>query len=110
MSCRAVIIAITPTGSPFTMEARSVLVRSSLPLMRHHSIFRTLEELAASSAIWAAAKLSAVAVNVFHEQSSYALALLHKQIELLGSSDPSDPFGQGLQLSGPTFHLVGFNA
>jgi hypothetical protein len=27
----------------------------------------------------------------FHEQSSYAL--LHKQIELLGSSDPSDPFG-----------------
>src|ERR1700722_7665423 len=40
----------------------------------------------------------------FHEQSSYAL--LYKQIELLRSSDPSDPFGQGLQLSGSVFHLV----
>ncbi len=43
----------------------------------------------------------------FHEQSSYGL--LHKQIELLRSSDPSDPFGQGLQLSGSVFHLVGLD-
>jgi hypothetical protein len=41
----------------------------------------------------------------FHEQSSYAL--LHKQIEGLRSSDPSDPFRQGLQLSRSVFHLVG---
>jgi len=34
MSCRAAIIAITPARSPFTMEARSVLARSTLPLMR----------------------------------------------------------------------------
>jgi len=64
MSCRAVIIAITPTRSPFTWEASRALARSSLPLMRHKSIFKTLEEVAASSTIWAAAKLSAVAVNV----------------------------------------------
>src|SRR3984957_5454192 len=44
----------------------------------------------------------------FHEQSSYAL--LHKQIDLLRSSDPSDPFGQGLQLGGAMFHLVGLYA
>ena len=31
-------------------------------------------------------------------RTSYAL--LHKQTQLLRSSDPSDPFGQGLQLSG----------
>src|SRR3984957_13481801 len=64
MSCRAVIIALTAVRSPFTLEARSVLARSSLPPMRHLSIFRTLEELAASSTIRAAAKLSSVAVNV----------------------------------------------
>jgi DNA ligase D-like protein (predicted ligase) len=64
MSCRAAIIAITPARSPFTMEARGVLARSSLPLMRHPSILRTLEELAAPSTIRAAAKLSSVAVNV----------------------------------------------
>src|SRR5580698_4187170 len=43
----------------------------------------------------------------FHEQSSYTL--LHKQIELLRSSGPSDPFGQGLQFSGSVFHLVGLD-
>ena len=64
MSCRAVLNALTAARSPFTMEARSVLARSSLPLMRHPSILRTLEELAASSTIRAAAKLSSVAVNV----------------------------------------------
>ena len=37
----------------------------------------------------------------FDEQFSYAL--LHKQIELLRSSDPSDPFRQGLQFAGPCF-------
>src|SRR6202035_1287944 len=41
----------------------------------------------------------------FHEQSPYAL--LHKQIDPLLSSDPSDPFGYGLQFSGSVFHLVG---
>src|SRR5271170_2517450 len=44
----------------------------------------------------------------FHEQSSYAL--LHKKIDLLLSSDPSDPLGQGLQFSGSVFHLVGLDA
>jgi len=39
------------------MEARSVLARSTLPLMRQPSIFVTLEELAASSTIQAAAQL-----------------------------------------------------
>jgi hypothetical protein len=43
----------------------------------------------------------------FHEQSSDGL--LHKQIELLRSSDPSDPFGQRLQFSGSVFHLVGLD-
>ena len=32
-----------------------------------------------------------------------------EQIELLRSSDPSDPFGQGFQLSGSVFHLVGLD-
>src|ERR1700733_15040278 len=40
-----------------------------------------------------------------HEQSSYAL--LHKQIALLLSSDPSYPFAQRLQFSGSVFHFVG---
>ena len=60
MSCRAAMIAITPTRSPFPMQARSVLARCSLPLMGHPSILRTLEELAASSTIRAAAKLFSV--------------------------------------------------
>ena len=64
MSCRPLIIATTPASSPFTMEASSDLARSSLPLMRHASIFGTLEELAASRTMRAAAKLSSVAVNL----------------------------------------------
>jgi hypothetical protein len=46
MSCGGAIIALTAARSPFTMEARSVLARSSLPLMRQPNIFVTLEELA----------------------------------------------------------------
>ncbi len=107
MSCRAAISAMTPARSPFTMEARSVLARSTLPLIRHHSIFRILEEPAASRTVRAAADTLLSGRERFYEQSSYAL--LHKQIELLRSSDPSDPFGQGLQFSGSVFHVVGLD-
>jgi hypothetical protein len=45
MSCGAAIVAITAARSPFSVEAKSVLAHSSLPLMRHPRIFVMLEEL-----------------------------------------------------------------
>src|ERR1700692_247701 len=41
----------------------------------------------------------------FHEQSPYAL--LHKQIDLLLSSDAPAPFGEGRQFSGSLSRIVG---
>ena len=79
------------------MEARSALARSSLPLMRHPSILRTLEEPLQLPELYGRCRTLLSGRECFHEQSSYAL--LHKQTELLCSSDLSDPFGQGLQFN-----------
>ncbi|MGA7921692.1 MAG: hypothetical protein WCA38_18680 [Candidatus Acidiferrales bacterium] len=73
--------------SPFNME--EFWSRSSLPLMRQPSIFRTLDELATSRTTYA------VSTN------NRPTFCCHKQAELLSSSDPSDPFGQGLSPTMP---------
>ena len=104
MSCRAAIIAITPARSPFTMEARSVLARSSLPLMRHPQHSQDIGRACSLEHHTGRCQTLLSGRERFHEQSSNAL--LHKQTELLRTSDPSDPFGQGLQFSGSVFHLV----